>query len=436
MAFFGTAIAVAVGAIAVGSVAQAVIGADAARKAGKAQAKGAQQAVYNEEDAFKDYQTRADAARDQSTNLFNQSRDQGLNLQQNALNASQAALLDARNNSVGVQQNALNDTRGVLGTVRDQNIAAQQQAFNNIQGNLTDTRNQNNATQANVYNTNAAIQQPFYQTGVDANAKMASYLGLGGNSADPNYGKFTQGFTNNDFQQDPGYGFRFQEGLKALERSAAAKGNLLGGAQVKASQRYGQDFASNEYQNAYNRFNQDRQFTAGQLSGAINNGMSAGNQIAGYGTNYANATNANNQNYSTGMTNANNNLANSVGSAYQNYGTGMTNANQNYANSAMNAYQNYGTGLTNANTGYANQASNIYQNAANNQSNMLNTYAQNYGSQRSNSAANISNIILAGAKAKAQGYIGQANAYNAGIGGITDMAGQFLGAKLGTNKLV
>ena len=55
------------------------------------------------------------------------------------------------------------------------------------------------------------------------------------------------------FTQDPGYAFRLSEGMKGLERSAAARGGLLGGAQMKAVEKYGQGMASQEYQNAYNR---------------------------------------------------------------------------------------------------------------------------------------------------------------------------------------
>ena len=52
---------------------------------------------------------------------------------------------------------------------------------------------------------------------------------------------------------DPSYQFRLDEGLKALERSAAARGTLLTGGAAKAMQRYAQDVASTEYQNSYAR---------------------------------------------------------------------------------------------------------------------------------------------------------------------------------------
>lgn len=47
----------------------------------------------------------------------------------------------------------------------------------------------------------------------------------------------------------PGYMARYQQGMDALQRSAAARGTLLNGGTQKALTRYGQDYASNEYNN-------------------------------------------------------------------------------------------------------------------------------------------------------------------------------------------
>lgn len=62
----------------------------------------------------------------------------------------------------------------------------------------------------------------------------------------------TQGQDYN-FQTDPGYQFRFEEGQRALDRGAAARGGLLSGGYARKAMRYGQGFASNEYTNVYNR---------------------------------------------------------------------------------------------------------------------------------------------------------------------------------------
>jgi hypothetical protein len=54
-------------------------------------------------------------------------------------------------------------------------------------------------------------------------------------------------------EEDPGYQFRLDEGSKALQRSAAARGTLRSGATLKGLIDYGQNTASEEYQRAYNR---------------------------------------------------------------------------------------------------------------------------------------------------------------------------------------
>lgn len=78
-------------------------------------------------------------------------------------------------------------------------------------------------------------------------------------------------------QMDPGYQFRMDEGMNSLENSAAARGGLLSGNFLKNSQRFGQDYASNEYQNAFNRL--------AALSGV---GQTQAGNIASIGSNYAN----------------------------------------------------------------------------------------------------------------------------------------------------
>lgn len=55
------------------------------------------------------------------------------------------------------------------------------------------------------------------------------------------------------FQTDPGYQFRLNEGMRALERSAGAAGGLLSGGFGRKALRYAQDYASGEYANVYNR---------------------------------------------------------------------------------------------------------------------------------------------------------------------------------------
>lgn len=132
-----------------------------------------------------------------------------------------------------------------------------------------------NALQERMFNQQREDQKPWREAGA------AALGGLG--NAD-----FQRDFTANDFQQDPGYAFRMAEGQKALERSAAARGGLNSGGTLKALSRYGQDFASNEYSNAYNRFNADRDRRFGRLSSIAGVGQTANAQVGAAGQNYAN----------------------------------------------------------------------------------------------------------------------------------------------------
>ena len=109
--------------------------------------------------------------------------------------------------------------------------------------------------------------------------------------------------------EDPGYQFRREEGRKALERAIAARGTLLTGATKKALHDYGADYASQEYQKAFNRRLQqyregaglaersyDRNLGAGQWAHQTNLGaardqwtLGRGAQLEGYGVNRQNA---------------------------------------------------------------------------------------------------------------------------------------------------
>jgi hypothetical protein len=57
----------------------------------------------------------------------------------------------------------------------------------------------------------------------------------------------------NAFETSPGYQFRRQEGINALDRSAAARGSLRSGAQMRAVQGFGDGLASEEWGNYQNQ---------------------------------------------------------------------------------------------------------------------------------------------------------------------------------------
>ena len=89
-------------------------------------------------------------------------------------------------------------------------------------------------------------------------------------------GDLNRSFTMNDFtNNDPGYDFRMQQGQQAIERSAAARGGALGGGTLKALANYGQDYASNEYQNAFSRWNTQNNEQFNRLAGIAGVGQTA-----------------------------------------------------------------------------------------------------------------------------------------------------------------
>ena len=126
-----------------------------------------------------------------------------------------------------------------------------------------------------------ALQEPFRQGGLTAQNEIMQYLGIGGDKNAPGYGSLAKSFGASDFQQDPGYQFRQAEGMKALERSAAARGNLLSGSTLKGVQRFGQDLASQEYQNAFNRYQVERSAKLNPLQSLMGTGQSATNVMTG-----------------------------------------------------------------------------------------------------------------------------------------------------------
>ena len=96
-------------------------------------------------------------------------------------------------------------------------------------------------------------------------------------------------FGMDQFQADPGYGFRLSEGQKALERSAAARGNLLSGGTGKALTRYGQEMGSQEYMNAFNRYQAERSARLNPLQSLAGVGQTSTNALGVAGQNYATA---------------------------------------------------------------------------------------------------------------------------------------------------
>jgi hypothetical protein len=140
--------------------------------------------------------------------------------------------------------------------------------------------------QREMFERNIELNAPFREAGITALNKLV-----------PLATEYTP-FGMQQFQADPGYNFRMSEGMKGLERSAAARGGLLSGATMKGIQRYGQDLASQEYQNAFNRYGIERERRLNPLQSLAGYGQTTSQQLGQAGTQLANTLG------NIGMTNA------------------------------------------------------------------------------------------------------------------------------------
>lgn len=126
-------------------------------------------------------------------------------------------------------------------------------------------------TQLQMYNQAVGYQTPFLNTGTEALNQLAGIYGLP-TAAGPNGQPASAGGQGaitaamNQFTQSPDYQFAQQQGGLALDRSAASKGLLLSGAQLRDAQSFGQGLATQQFGNYWNRLSQ----LAGFGSGAAN----------------------------------------------------------------------------------------------------------------------------------------------------------------------
>ena len=197
--------------------------------------------------------------------------------------------------------------------------------------------------QSQMYNDQVARQQPFYQAGLNAlKPYTTGIMGTPEQQAAGQPGSLVRPFAATDFQADPGYAFRVSEGLKALDRTAASRGGLLSGATLKGAENYNQNMASNEYNNAYNRYVGNQATQRNALAGLTGFAPTAAQQIGNAGSNYA--TNVNNLSTNTATNYANADLTGAAArqSAYMGAGGAFANA---LTPNPLNAYLNKQLGL-------------------------------------------------------------------------------------------
>jgi len=132
-------------------------------------------------------------------------------------------------------------------------------------------------TQAGAADRAAELQQQQFERQVELQApfREAGVRALPELEAASRYTPFGM----EQFTADPGYGFRLAEGQKALDRQAAARGGLISGGALKAAQRYGQEMGSQEYTNAFNRYQTERQARLNPLQSLAGVGQTSVGQL-------------------------------------------------------------------------------------------------------------------------------------------------------------
>lgn len=203
-----------------------------------------------------------------------------------------------------------------------------------------------NATQRYFYDTSRSDNMPFLQNGVAASNKLSSLLGISapgsntaglrtqdewtadnyrngadqaattsslGNlsaadaykdyasryvpsaadaaSADPSFGSLTKQFSAADLAADPVYNsglqFGLDEGVKGINRTAAANGGLDSGATLKALTQFGNDYGSTKANDSYNRYMNTQTQTYNKYAGVAGAGQQASSTIGSAGSNAA-----------------------------------------------------------------------------------------------------------------------------------------------------
>ena len=148
------------------------------------------------------------------------------------------------------------------------------------------------AEQRRQFNLARLDLAPYRETGTNALALYAGLYGItrGEGEAGILSTEEMQGFRDR-FTETPGYQFRFDEGIRALDRSASATGRLRGGGYTRELTRYGQGIAAGEFGTYADRLagiagmGQGATTTTGtlgvQTAGNISNALMAGAQGQG-----------------------------------------------------------------------------------------------------------------------------------------------------------
>jgi hypothetical protein len=281
--------------------------------------------------------------------------------------AKRAAQIQQQNATkvAGMATDASKNAQDLAGAATGQAQAGIDQGHTDANNILAANHGDTSALLSGLYDDQKSMLNPYQQAGQQGITSLSSMMAPGGDLTK----QFS--FDGKDLANEPGYQFQLDQGNKALQSSAAARGALQSGGNMKAMANYNQGLAGTSFGNAYNRalttFQTNRNNTMQGLNTMIGAGQTANGQAIQAGEFYGGTQSQNNQFYS--------------GQA---------------ANNDMNAEQ--------LKAGYGMQGAEYQGNAGL-------TGAQIAGS-----------ALTGGANAQAAGVVGQGNAWNSAIGGVTNAA--------------
>lgn len=162
-----------------------------------------------------------------------------------------------------------------------------------------DAANMSVAEQQRQYNQTRADMEPFRQAGVGALSRQEQVLS----------GDYS------GFEKSPDYLYALESGIKGLDRSAAARGNLNSGGHSADLMKLGQGLATQNLNNYWSKLAGQ----AGQGYSATSNlGSLGANMATNIGNAYGNAGNARASSYQQSA-DANSQLAAGLGGMFNNY---------------------------------------------------------------------------------------------------------------------
>lgn len=160
-------------------------------------------------------------------------------------------------------------------------------------GKQADAAREANATQKAMYDQTRQDNMPALDARNASLERMRSLLGIGVDTSAAGYGSLGGAINPGDVTKEAGYQFGLNQGLGSLNNQLAARGMRNSGAALKAASRYGNDYATTKYDNAFNREVANRSAQLNPLQSIAGLGQTGASTVANAGGNYANQVGSN-----------------------------------------------------------------------------------------------------------------------------------------------